>query len=161
MSIGLKANADGSGAVQIGGTDAVSISAALGITFATGVDGNFKMNSGYGSIATAFGCRAWVNFDGTGVVAIRASGNVSSITDNGTGDYTANFTTALSNANYAVGFATGSTGATTTTRIISIKSANSTDPPTLKTASALRFISGSTSTAALIDMEQVNVIIFR
>ena len=122
---------------------------------------NFNMNSGYGSVATAFGCRAWVNFNGTGVVAIRASGNVSSITDNGTGDYTANFTTALSNANYAVGFATGATGATTTTRIISIKSANSTDPPTLKTASALRFISGSTSTAALIDMEQVNVIIFR
>ena len=49
-----------------------------------------------------FGCRAWVNFNGTGVVAIRASGNVSSITDNGTGDYTVNFTTALSDANYAV-----------------------------------------------------------
>ena len=48
-----------------------------------------------------FGCRAWVNFDGTGTVAIRASGNVSSITDNGTGDYTVNFTTAMADANYA------------------------------------------------------------
>ena len=64
--------------------------------------GNFKFNSGYGSVATAYGCRAWVNFNGSGTVAIRASGNVSSITDNGTGDYTVNFTTALSDANYAL-----------------------------------------------------------
>jgi len=49
-------------------------------------------------------CKAWVNFNGTGTVAIRASYNVSSITDNGTADYTVNFTTALADANYcAVG----------------------------------------------------------
>jgi hypothetical protein len=48
-------------------------------------------------------CRAWVNFNGTGTVAIRAAGNVASITDNGTGDYTVNFTTALPDANYSVG----------------------------------------------------------
>jgi hypothetical protein len=47
-------------------------------------------------------CRAWVNFNGTGTVAIRASGNVSSITDNGTGNYTVNFTTAMPDTNYAV-----------------------------------------------------------
>jgi hypothetical protein len=46
-------------------------------------------------------CRAWVNFNGTGTVAIRASFNVTSITDNGTGDYTVNFTTAMSDANYS------------------------------------------------------------
>jgi hypothetical protein len=46
--------------------------------------------------------RAWVNFNGTGTVAIRASGNVSSITDNGTGDYTVNFTTAMPDANYSI-----------------------------------------------------------
>jgi hypothetical protein len=63
---------------------------------------NFKFNSGYGSVATAYGCRAWVNFNGQGTVAIRASGNVSSITDNGTGDYTVNFTTAMPDANYSV-----------------------------------------------------------
>ena len=62
---------------------------------------NFKFNSGYGSVATAYGCRAWVNFNGTGTVAIRASGNVSSITDNGTGDYTVNFTTAMPDVNYS------------------------------------------------------------
>jgi len=50
----------------------------------------------------AYFTRAWVNFDGTGTVAIRGSGNVSSITDNGTGDYTINFTTAMPDANYAV-----------------------------------------------------------
>ena len=51
--------------------------------------------------APIYACRAWVNFDGTGTVAIRASGNVSSITDNGTGNYTVNFTTAMADANYA------------------------------------------------------------
>ena len=45
--------------------------------------------------------KAWVNFNGTGTVAIRASGNVSSITDNGTGDYTVNFTNAMTDTNYA------------------------------------------------------------
>jgi hypothetical protein len=63
---------------------------------------NFKFNSGYGSVATAYGCRAWVNFNGTGTVAIRASGNVTSITDNGSGDYTVNFTTAMPDASYSV-----------------------------------------------------------
>jgi hypothetical protein len=51
--------------------------------------------------APLFACRAWVNFNGTGVVAIRASGNVSSITDNGVGDYTVNFATAMPDANYS------------------------------------------------------------
>lgn len=46
--------------------------------------------------------KAWVNFNGTGTVAIRASFNVSSITDNGTGDYTVNFTNALADANFDV-----------------------------------------------------------
>jgi hypothetical protein len=47
-------------------------------------------------------CRAWVNFNGTGTVAIRASFNVSSITDRGTGKYTVNFTTAMPDANYCI-----------------------------------------------------------
>jgi hypothetical protein len=46
-------------------------------------------------------CKAWVNFNGTGTVAIRASGNVSSITDVGVGRYNVNFTTAMPDANYA------------------------------------------------------------
>lgn len=51
--------------------------------------------------APRYACRAWVNFNGTGTVAIRASGNVASITDNGSGDYTINFTTAMPDADYA------------------------------------------------------------
>lgn len=45
--------------------------------------------------------KAWVNFNGTGTLAIRSSFNVSSVTDNGTGDYTINFTTPFSDGNYA------------------------------------------------------------
>jgi hypothetical protein len=52
--------------------------------------------------APVYACRAWVNFNGTGSVAIRASGNVSSISDNGTGDYTVNFSTGMADANYSV-----------------------------------------------------------
>ena len=63
---------------------------------------NFKFNSGYGSVATAYGCRAWIKFNGTGTPSINGSGNVTSITDNGTGDYTINFTTALADTNYSV-----------------------------------------------------------
>ena len=62
-------------------------------------------------------CRAWVNFNGTGTVALRASGNVASITDNGVGDYTVNFTTALSDANYA---ADGVSGRDSTNALIMV-----------------------------------------
>ena len=51
--------------------------------------------------APIFATRAWVNFNGTGTPAIGGSGNVSSITDGGTGDYTINFTTAMPDANFA------------------------------------------------------------
>jgi len=64
-------------------------------------DSATKLSTASGS-APSYSARAWVNFNGIGVVAIRASGNVSSITDNGTGDYTINFTTAMPDANYAV-----------------------------------------------------------
>ena len=78
--------------LQSGGTTGLTIDTSQNLAF----------NSGYGSVATAYGCRAWVNFNGSGTVAIRASGNVSSITDNTTGDYTVNFTTAMPDANYNI-----------------------------------------------------------
>jgi hypothetical protein len=74
--------------------------------------GLMQFNSGYGSVATAYGCRAWVNFNGTGTVAIREDGNVSSITDDGTGVYTVNFTTAMPDGNYSVSASTMETGST-------------------------------------------------
>mgnify|MGYP003348898128 CR=1 FL=1 len=52
-----------------------------------------------GSAPLAF-CRVWVNFNGTGTIAIAGSHNVTSITDNGVGDYTVNFTTAMPDTNY-------------------------------------------------------------
>jgi hypothetical protein len=85
------------------------------VTFTTAMNldasSNLQFNSGYGSVATAYGCRAWVNFDGTGTVAIRNSGNVSSITDSGVGDYNVNFTNAMPDGNYsAAGSVTASGG---------------------------------------------------
>jgi hypothetical protein len=56
--------------------------------------------------APVYACRAWVNFNGTGTVAIRASGNVSSITDLNTGAYMVNFTNAMPDANYSVAIST-------------------------------------------------------
>ena len=72
--------------------------------------GDFAINAGFGSVGKAYLCRAWVNFDGTGTPAIRASGNVTSITDDGTGLYTVNFTTAMPDANYAVSAMFASSG---------------------------------------------------
>jgi hypothetical protein len=65
------------------------------------IEAQVKTATNASGSAPIYACRAWVNFNGTGTVAIRASGNVSSITDNGTGDYTVNFTTAMPDANYA------------------------------------------------------------
>jgi hypothetical protein len=59
--------------------------------------------------APIFACRAWVNFNGQGNVAIRASGNVSSVTDNGTGNYTVNFTTAMPDLNFCAVFGVSTT----------------------------------------------------
>jgi hypothetical protein len=63
--------------------------------------GTVQYNNGFGSVATVYGTRAWVNFNGTGVVAIRGSGNVSTITDLGVGSYSVNFTTSMPDVNYS------------------------------------------------------------
>ena len=62
---------------------------------------NLQFDSGYGSSATAYGCRAWVNFDGTGSVSIRGSGNVSSVTDVAVATYHVNFTDEMPDTNYS------------------------------------------------------------
>lgn len=80
----------------------VLLATASGVTVTgtASISGDMSFNSGYGSATVVYGCRAWVNFSGTGTVAIRGSGNVSSITDNGTGIYTVNFTNAMPDVNY-------------------------------------------------------------
>jgi len=62
----------------------------------------FSADSRSKTIGQNFRCRAWVQFNGTGSVPIRGSGNVSSITDNGTGDYTITFATPMPTENYSV-----------------------------------------------------------
>ena len=63
-----------------------------------------RMREGFNATGNApvYAARAWVNFNGTGTVAIRGSGNISSITDNGTGDYWVNFTSSMPDLNYSV-----------------------------------------------------------
>jgi uncharacterized protein (AIM24 family) len=82
--------------------------------------GNLSFNSGYGSAAVAYGCRAWVNFDGSGTPAIRASGNVTSITDNGTGNYTVNFTTNMPDVNDSVSGMASDVGGTGNAGLVSL-----------------------------------------
>ena len=84
----------------------IPASGPISLTGDVDVAGNLRFNSGYGSAALAYGVRAWVNFNGTGTVAIRGSGGVTSITDNGAGRYTMNFNFTMPDANYAA-LATG------------------------------------------------------
>ena len=118
----------------------------------------FGFNSGYGSVATAYGCRAWVNFNGTGTVAIRASGNVSSITDNGVGDYTINFTNAMPDTNYStVGSSFISVGSYGTMFQVT----GSSGTATTYTTSAVRINTRSNETSTPTDTAYVFASIFR
>jgi hypothetical protein len=71
--------------------------------------GNLRFNSGYGSVATAYGVRAWVCFNGNNGTVLE-DGNVSSVTDNATGNYTINFATSMPDSNYAATGASDSSG---------------------------------------------------
>lgn len=110
--------------------------------------------------APIYPCRAWVNFNGTGTVAIRGSGNVSSITDNGTGNYTVNFTSALADSNYAVAIGAGQLNLDTV-QYASIHASNANGTATLKSTTQLQLATGRTNTATLIDNAEVNIAIFR
>jgi hypothetical protein len=102
-----------------------------------------------------YGCRAWVNFNGTGTVAIRASGNVSSITDNGTGNYTVNFTTALPDANYSVVCQSSTQTSGTSEGRSSLAS-----PRDLATSS-YRQLTTSAADGSQLDAAIVNVVVLR
>jgi hypothetical protein len=103
--------------------------------------------------APIYAARAWVNFNGTGTVAIRGSGNVSSITDNGTGDYTVNFATAMPDANYAPACSCAQTlnGDSSAARVVYIYSTGTT---------GLR-ITSKNNIGSAADFESMNVAIFR
>jgi hypothetical protein len=99
------------------------------------------------------GAKAWVSFNGTGTVAIRASYNVSSITDNGTGDYTVNFTNSFADVNYATTVTAGSSGPTSSSQAGSYTYGN---PLTSKINVGTNNAGGT-----LTDMPFVGVAIFR
>lgn len=83
-------NKSGSAVITLGNDGSISL------------NGNMSFNSGYGSAAVAYGCRVWIRFiTSLGAPSISNDGNVTSITDNGTGNFVINFTTALVDANYA------------------------------------------------------------
>ena len=149
------------GTLRIGVGNADSPTEVAQFTSSGLVSGVSKLDTATGS-APSYSARAWVNFNGTGTVAIRASGNVSSITDNGTGDYTVNFATAMPDANYSsnvnAGLGNSSTGwmiGFPNTKRVS----NYIQAPTTTT---MRFvISYNAQATGLDDAAYINVAIFR
>jgi len=111
-----------------------------------------------GGSAPIYACRAWVNFNGTGTVAIRASGNVSSITDNEVGDYTVNFTTPMPDTNYSV--VGSNSNPTIWSYFGGVNLGTSSATEFAPTVSAVR-LSTINSGAAKADMKFVNVAVFR
>ena len=109
--------------------------------------------------APVFACRAWVNFNGTGTVSIRASGNVSSITDNGTGDYTVNFATAMPDVGYSVSGTANPDNGAHGNYILNIKTSNGLEAN--QTTSSVRVVVTNGGAAILTDAVTVNVAIFR
>jgi len=110
------------------------------------------------NVEVSQGCTAWVNFNGTGVVAIRDSFNVSGITDNGIGDYTVNFATPMTKVNYATtGSAQGNpTWSTANVGIIAPHSGFA------QSTSSVRVLKGESGTGSVVptDCAVVNIAIF-
>ena len=112
---------------------------------------------GTGGINQARIAKAWVNFNGTSTVAIRSSYNVSSITDNGTGDYTANLSTALSDTN---GAAVAMTGYIDHTWGVPLYKDVSGSNPLTTTQFRVATVEPETSSVTYYDQEQVSILIF-
>ena len=157
-SIKLSPNASGSGIFTVAAPNS-NTDRTLTLPDSTGTlataESTLSQFNASGS-APVYAARAWVNFNGTGTVAIRASGNVTSITDNGTGDYTVNFTTAMSDANYSVTASSARITGNTATNITSPD-----DITTARTASAVRVRTQNTASGSNEDSTVVNVAIFR
>jgi hypothetical protein len=115
--------------------------------------------------APSYTCRAWVNFNGTGTVAIREDGNVSSITDNGTGDYTVNFTTAMPDANYCFNISASDngtgTGGPVQTNGFAYGAWKRGPNSCVYNTGSMRFQIGYPANASLYDQTHINVSIFR
>jgi hypothetical protein len=106
--------------------------------------------------ATCGVCRAWVNFNGVTTATIRASYNVSSVTRNSSGDYTINFTTALSDANYAATFGVRNDGAGSGANFAVVVKQTTTP-----TASAINIVCGAPSLGTATDSAYIYASFFR
>lgn len=126
-------------------------------TASTGVITPPMLNGNQSGSAPIYGCRAWVNFDGTltGTNAPRAGGNVTSVTRNGAGDYTINFTVPMQDANYAVTIA-ASDAPSGGNQIGIVK-----DSTTPRTSGLFRVTLSNIGGTALGDSTYVNLAIFR
>jgi hypothetical protein len=100
-----------------------------------------------------------VNFNGTGTVAINASGNVSSITDNGTGEYTVNMTTAMPDINYVIN-ATANANYGTASGFMNINTTTASFTEVAPTTSAFRVQTVNRVNTAY-DPKYVSVSVFR
>ena len=141
-----------------GGGD-LSTNRTINVSFSAN-ESNVKTAINASGSAPIYACRAWVNFNGTGTtVAIRASGNVSSITDNGTGDYTVNFATAMPDAHYAfLGSLCG--GIPNSGFTINVKGVSQYGSASTKTTTQCRFVT-TDYTSAVRDFSEVYLSIMR
>lgn len=131
----------------------ITIDGGAGITFPDSVQQTNGMTM-TGGAPLYYAARAWVNFNGTGTVAIRAAVNVSSITDIGTGNYAVNFTTAMPDANYAavlVGQQNDGGGTNQTTQLFDGGSFSTTQFEML----------GQSSNGSNVDSARVCAVVFR
>ena len=144
--------------ITIDGSGTITGAATLATTVANPTFTTPNINSAQfatvSGTAPIYPCRAWVNFNGTGTVAIRASGNVTSITDNGTGDYTINFTTAMPDANYAM-------AGTSLLQAGVVGVVNENLVTANKTTTAYRIATVNTVTQGFADLSVAQVAIFR
>lgn len=138
----IQENSGGPITLTTGGSNAVILTST----------GNLQFNSGYGSVATAYACRAWVNFNGTNG-AIRSSGGVSSVTYNGIGQSTVNFTTAMPDVNYSVVCSGHSAGFVRQSIAMPSSSGYATG--------SIVILYGNTVNAAADNLTHVNVAVFR
>ena len=123
--------------------------------------GQLHTQSTTGVVRAAYAARAFVNFDGTGTVAIRSNGNVTSITDNGVGDYTVNYTTAMTSANYSVNVtAVNSASGNSNVICAAIRAPSSAGVGAASVTTGSVRISVRTSSGNQIDSDCVNVAIF-
>jgi hypothetical protein len=125
--------------------------------------GLLQFNSGYGSVATAYGCRAWVKFNGTtntgGFCTINGSGGVTSISDDGTGSYTMNFSFTMPDINYSVAGVSSVLIGTSETIVVP----NFTPPgtETASTTTSFKFCTLRPSLTTPVDVPFVYLSVFR